>query len=311
MKVNNATNAIKATNPVASPASNKTNTTNDKTETSPAYNLDLKFTILSQKEIQISDMSQEEVRKKFNITESKSTKINKDTVIMNGVTCKAKFMRTQSIFGIGEGSSYIYATLAYLGHEDPKTNLALDPNVDPLDGTAYQEIKALFEGTNIDKEHYNKLFAKSTEWNFYSAKSRFNYTNNMYKFLKDMDKSTGKSVIGNVNSSDYKINDIKESGDYSVAFSYNKNLVTLSNQLVDFMSNNRQDDDIWKNVINGKYHNMNQVVSALDKKGDKTAAQTMQNNLNNNIDTEIANSGFQNNYLENIWNLLKAAGYKG
>ncbi|WP_196599088.1 hypothetical protein [Pectinatus frisingensis] len=309
MMVNNTTNAIKATNPVVSPASNKTNTTNDKTETSPSYLLDLTPRTLSDDEMQKLNDEIKSFLKTHKITESKSTKVNKDTVIMNGITYKAEFMRTQNIFGIGEGSSYIYATLAYLGHEDPKTNLALDPNVNPLDGTAYQEIKALFEGTNTDKEHYNKLFAQSTEWNFYSAKSRFNYTNDMYKFLKDMDKVTGKSVIGNVNSSYYKINDIKESGDYSVAFSYNKNLVTLSNQLVDFMSNNRQDDDIWKNVINGQYHNMNEVVSALDNKGDKTAAQTMQNNLNNNIDTEIANSGFQNNYLENIWNLLKAAGY--
>lgn len=306
MKVNNATNAIKTTNPVASPASNKTNTTNDKTETSPAYLLDLTPRTLSDDEMQKLNDEIKSFLKTHTITESK----NQEVPTLDSLG-DFKYADTQSFFGIGEGCSYIYATLAYLGHEDPKTNLALDPNVNPLDGTAYQEIKALFEGTNTDKEHYNKLFAKSTEWNFYSAKSRFNYTNNMYKFLKDMDKVTGKSVIGNVNSRYYKINDIKESGDYSVAFSYNKNLVTVSNQLVDFMSNNRQDDDIWKNVINGKYHNMNEVVSALDKKGDKTAAQTMQNNLNNNIDTEIASTGFQNNYLENIWNLLKAAGYKG
>ncbi|MBB5337453.1 hypothetical protein [Pectinatus brassicae] len=309
MKVNNATNAIKTTNPVASSASNKTNTTNDKTETSPAYLLDLTPRTLSDDEMQKLNDEIKSFLKTHKITESKDSKnINTDTVIMNGVTCKIGFMHSIDSFGVGKSSAYIYAALSYIANENPQTNLALDPSVNPIDGKAYQEIKALFEGTNTDKEHYNKLFAKSTEDEFNTAKVNFDYTNRMNQFLKDMDKVTGKSVIGNINSFSHKSID---KGDYSVAFSYNNNLVTLSNQLVDFMSNNRQDDDIWKNVINGKYHNMNEVVSALDKKGDKTAAQTMQNNLNSNLDPEIASTGFKNNYLENIWNLLKAAGYKG
>lgn len=57
-------------------------------------------------------------------------------------------------------------------------------------------------------------------------------------------------------------------------------------------------------------NHLNHMVYPLDQKDYKMAAQTMQNNLNNNIDTEATSRGFQNNYLKNIWNLLEATEYK-
>lgn len=124
----------------------------------------------------------------------------------------------------------------------------------------------------------------------------------MFSFINDITNKTGKSVIGDRNHLHYVDNTF--SGDYTAYYSYDDHLVTVSEQMLDFMANNRQDDDIWTNFINEKYSDMNEVVQALQNKGDIKAAQTMQDNLNKSVST-TGSTKFKNNYNNDLWDILK------
>lgn len=281
---------------------------------------------------QITFSSADELKKKFKkmndiVNNSKVNIQDIDKPLDNGITIKKEdrpvdylrkyvcdhtkwdldgFEETGSDFGINMDSNYL-AAWGMLNRD--------------FKGIIYTgaikycpDMLRLKNGTYQDINYYNKLFANETQdvFDWKCGNHWYTYTDSETKFLQDMRKSTGKAVIGDVGGAG------RNTTDYAINYGYNGRLVYFHKDLIDIMSDNRQDDDIWKNVVNGNYRNLNQMINAIDNKGDHSLPKALREKIDyvrsrDGYDHQFLNinASFKTDFHEDVWIGLYKNGYKG
>lgn len=154
------------------------------------------------------------------------------------------------------------------------TRLAKDLNID----NPYARDKSLTSYLNLEenmktggakaKASYNKAFAdiEASAWKEFSYKEK-TLSNGVHQYMDGLEKNTGVNVTNS-----YVAN---RGNDYDIEYRYGGNICDISKSMLEFMQSHQEHQDIWQNVVKGKYSGFDGIVDALNKSGDTDAGSSL------------------------------------
>ena len=117
---------------------------------------------------------------------------------------------------------------------------------------------------------YNKAFAdiEASVWKKFSHKEK-TLSDDLHKYMDGLQRNTGVNVTNSY---------VANGGhDYDIQYRYGGNVCDISKNMLEFMQSHQEHQDIWQNVVKGKYDSFDGIVDALNESGDVAAGSSLKN----------------------------------